>query len=68
MNEDDDKNKAIQYLEKNHYTSGNVPPEIFSGSLPTTVVLNKEGKIVLKHQGIADYNSENFINQLKELL
>ena len=74
MNEDEDKNKAIQYLEKNnftmplHYASGNVPKEIFSGSLPTTVVLNKEGKIVLKHQGMAGYDSENFISQLKELL
>ena len=74
MNEDDDRNKAIQYLEKNHftmplyYTSGNVPQELFSGSLPTTIVLNKEGKIVLKHQGMAGYNSEKFINQLKELL
>jgi thiol-disulfide isomerase/thioredoxin len=74
MNEDQDKNKGIQYLEKNHFTipfynrSGNVPNEIFSGSLPTTVVINKEGKIVLKHQGMAGYNSENFIRQLKELL
>jgi|SRR6185312_198973 len=74
MNEDEDKNKAIQYLQKNHfsiplhYASGNVPKEIFSGTLPTTIVINKEGKIVLKHQGMAGYNSENFIRQLKELL
>jgi thiol-disulfide isomerase/thioredoxin len=74
MNEDDDKNKAIQYLEKNHFTiplfysSGNVPHEIFSGSLPTTVVLDKEGKIVLKHQGMAAYNTEDFIRQIEELL
>ena len=74
MNEDEDKNKALQYLEKNHftiplhYTSGHVPNEIFSGALPTTIVINKEGKIVLKHQGMAKYDSENFIRQLKELL
>lgn len=74
INEDEDTSKAIQYLQKNnftmplHYASGNVPGEIFSGSLPTTVVINKEGKIVLKHQGMARYNSEDFIRQLKELL
>jgi len=74
MNEDDDRNKAIQYLKKNHFTiplfylSGNVPREIFSGSLPTTVILDKEGKIVLKHQGMAGYDTEDFIRQLKELL
>lgn len=74
MNEDGDKNKGIQYLKKSHfaiplfYSSGNVPREIFSGSLPTTVVLDKEGKIVLKHQGMAGYDTESFIRQLKELL
>jgi thiol-disulfide isomerase/thioredoxin len=58
MNEDEDKTKAIQYLEKNHFTiplynrSGEVPNEIFSGTLPTTIVLNKDGQVVLKHQGM----------------
>ena len=74
INEDEDKNKAIEYLKKNSFTiplfysSGNVPREIFSGSLPTTIVLDKEGKIVLKHQGMAGYDTEGFIRQLKELL
>jgi thiol-disulfide isomerase/thioredoxin len=74
INEDEDKDKAVQYLEKNHftmplfYTSGTVPPEIYTGNLPTTIVLNKEGNIVLKHKGMAGYDSEQFIGQLKELL
>lgn len=74
MNEDEDKKKAIQYLDKNNFIiplyerSGNVPNEIFSGTLPTTIVLNKQGKIVLKHEGMAGYNTDEFIKQLKELL
>lgn len=74
INEDEDKVKAIKYLKKNHFTiplynrSGNVPHEIFSGALPTTIVINKEGKIVLKHEGMADYNTADFIRQLKDLL
>lgn len=74
INEDEDKSKAIRYLKKNHFTiplynrAGGAPNEIFSGSLPTTVVINKEGKIVLKHEGMARYNSNNFIRQLKDLL
>jgi len=74
MNEDNDRSKAIQYLQKNHFTiplfysSGDVPNEIFSGTLPTTVVLDKEGKIVLRHQGMASYNSDDFIRQLNGLL
>ncbi len=74
INEDGDKTKAIQYLDKNNFIfplyhrSEDVPAEIFSGSLPTTIVLNKEGKVVLKHEGLAGYNTDEFIKQLKELL
>ena len=74
MNEDEDKKKAIQYLDKNNFIiplyerSENVPNEIFSGTMPTTIVLNKQGKIVLKHEGMAGYNTDEFIKQLKELL
>ena len=74
LNEDEDRNKAIAYLNKNHpaiplfYATSNVPDDIFSGSLPTTVVINKDQKIVLKKQGMAGYNTEHFIRQLKELL
>ncbi|MFA5974010.1 MAG: TlpA disulfide reductase family protein [Lentimicrobiaceae bacterium] len=74
INEDEDKSKAIKYLEKNHFTiplysrSGDVPNEIFSGTLPTTVVINKDGKVVLKHEGLAGYNTDAFIRQLKDLL
>lgn len=73
MNEDEDKNKAVEYLEKNKFTIplynriGNISPEIFSGTLPTTVVLNKKGEIVLKHTGMAAYNSDSFIKQLNDL-
>ncbi len=74
INEDEDKSKAIKYLGKNHFTiplytrSGDMPNEIFSGTLPTTIVIDKDGKVVLKHEGIAGYNTDAFIRQLKDLL
>ena len=74
MNEDEDKSKAVEYLHKNNFTiplhekAGSVPPEIFSGTLPTTIVLNKQGEIVLKHTGMAAYDSRGFIKQLEDLL
>lgn len=73
VNEDDEKSKAIEYLQKNNfsipiYNRHQVPAQLFSGTLPTTVVLNKEGKIVLKHERMADYNNDEFISQLKALL
>ena len=74
INEEEDKTKAIKYLEKNNYTmpmyssTGNVPIEIYSGSLPTTIVLDREGKVVFKKDGMAGYNTDAFIRQLKDLL
>lgn len=73
INEDEDKRKGIDYLNKNNLSipfyseKGNVPNKIFGGSLPTTVVLNRDGKVVLKHEGMAGYNSDEFIKQLKGL-
>jgi thiol-disulfide isomerase/thioredoxin len=74
MNEDQDRNAGLRYLNENHFSipfyvrAGDISNEIFSGSLPTTVVLDKEGKIVLKHEGTAKYNSGNFLRQLRQLL
>lgn len=74
INEDEDLSKAKTYLQKNAFTmpvttrSGVVPSQLFSGTLPTTLVLNKEGNVVLKHEGMAGYNTAAFIQQLKELL
>lgn len=74
INEDEDATKAIEYLAKNKYlfpiyrSLGNVPKEIFSGSLPTTIVLDKNGHIAMRKEGMAGYDSEEFIEQLKSLL
>lgn len=74
LNEDDNIDKAKTFLKENNYSlplnirSGNVPGAIFSGTLPTTVVLNKEGKMVMKHEGIGSYDYAGFIAQLRALL
>lgn len=72
VNEDEDRQKAIKYIAANNfsiplYNRLNVSEEIFGGTLPTTIVLDKKGKIVLKHEGMADYDNEKFITQLKAL-
>lgn len=73
VNEDDDRTKAIQFIQKNNYSiplysRDHVPSQIFNGTLPTTIVLNKQGNIVLKHEGMADYHDDKFVDQLKALL
>ncbi len=74
INEDEDEAKAMAYLQKEKHTfplvtrAGAVPEAVYSGTLPTTVVLDKEGRMAYKKDGIANYNTENFKKQLKSLL
>lgn len=74
LNEDEDIGKAKDFLADHDYSIpivrrvGNIANEDFSGTLPTTVILNKDGKIVMRHEGIANYNNSSFVKQLKSLL
>lgn len=74
ISEDEDLTKAKKFLGEKNYSlplvtsAGTVSTEIFTGTLPTTIVLNKEGIIVMKHEGMAGYNTTAFIDQLKSLL
>ncbi len=48
--------------------AGHIPTPYFSGSLPTTVVLDKKGRVQLHHQGLADYSKESFYHEIDALL
>lgn len=70
LNVDEDKSKAEKFLKRKKYTfpiyrSVSKTPSIFySNSIPSTYVINEKGEIIFKHQGLANYNSESFINML----
>ncbi|WP_461533705.1 TlpA family protein disulfide reductase [Sinomicrobium sp.] len=74
INEDNDLSAAYEYLKTEKYsvpfyrTKGNIPSEIFTGALPTTVVLDKSGKVRFHHEGFANYASEKFVKQIEELI
>lgn len=74
LNEDKDTGKAAAYLQSSGFvmpvmtTFGEVPSGIYSETLPITIILDKEEKVVFKHEGLAKYNSKEFVNQLKALL
>ncbi|WP_316830646.1 TlpA disulfide reductase family protein [Pedobacter aquatilis] len=45
-----------------------MPEQIFAGSLPTTIIFDKKGRIAFRHEGIANYANKkfsSFLNQLK---
>lgn len=71
---DSDFAKAQAYMDRKGYqlpvynVASNIPETLFAGSLPTTVVLDKKGRLSFKEVGAADYASDKFItfiNQLK---
>ena len=74
INEDSDPSVGKAYLEKESFSfpmyqsNGNVPAEVYSGTLPTTVVLDKNGIVRYHHTGIANYASNKFIKQIEELI
>lgn len=74
VNLDEDLDAGKMYLEKEKFTvpflfpNGHIPKEYFSGSLPTSVVLDKTGKIRMKHEGMADYSKDSFFEEINQLL
>ena len=58
-----------QGLALNVYSpSGVVPDALFQGILPTTVVIDKQGKIVFNKQEEGDYGTDSFIKFVEGLL
>ncbi|MDX1364769.1 TlpA family protein disulfide reductase [Arenibacter latericius] len=71
---DDHRKKVDAFLEKRnlklpvYYSNSPVPNMLSSKLLPTTYIINKEGKIVVAETGAADWNSDKTRELLDELL
>ena len=48
--------------------SGNIPNIYFSPNIPTTFIINKQGKIIRKSFGAEDWDDEEFLKELRKLL
>ncbi|UOU97219.1 TlpA family protein disulfide reductase [Chryseobacterium daecheongense] len=74
VNLDDEAAAGKMYLEKEQFSvpflvpEGSIPNVFFNGSLPTTVVLDKSGKIRMHHTGMADYSKNSFYEEINQLL
>lgn len=70
---DDDREKARAFLKRKTYTmpvyflKGGIPSVFSSRSIPTTYVISPDQKVVMKKNGMADYDTEDFKTFLKEL-
>jgi thiol-disulfide isomerase/thioredoxin len=70
---DEDFDKAIKFVKKRGFSFpiyspvSYVPDEFHSQVIPTTFVVSPEGKIMVKKQGMAEYNSRKFRDFLLSL-
>lgn len=47
--------------------NGDIPKSIYKGTLPTTVILDKQGAVRYHHEGLADFGTDEFANQVLAL-
>lgn len=65
--------KSTAFMKKKNFDlpvyipAGSVPEQLFRGSLPTTVIINKKGQIVYANEGMANYDSPEMGKLLNEL-
>ncbi|ANH82697.1 hypothetical protein A8C56_18475 [Niabella ginsenosidivorans] len=74
VNADKDPKKAAEFIKGKKFqmpvavSQSTIPATWYKGTLPTTVVLDKNGNIVYRHEGTANYSSRQFREFLQGLL
>jgi thiol-disulfide isomerase/thioredoxin len=71
---DNNLQKSLNFMKKNKYDmplytpASDIPSSYLGESIPVTVVLNKKGEIVFRHEGGADYSNEDFQKFVSKLV
>lgn len=74
LNREGDQSRVARYINKSVYTfpvfmpSGYLPEQLKVDYIPTTIVLDKKGNIVMNHQGAMDYNTDSMKDLLRSLI
>lgn len=70
---DNNRSKSEKFMEKRNFElpvytpAGSIPSSYMSGAIPTTLVLNKYGQVVFKHEGMGDFSNSEFKDFLTKL-
>ena len=65
--------EANKFMQKKNYNmpiyevASAIPEQLFKGSLPTTIVLDKQGRISFNEEGAANYAHKKFIAFMQQL-
>lgn len=74
INEDEDAKQGLNYLAEQRYEipfdrlQSTIPQSMYSGTLPTTLLIDQKGTIVYRHEGFANYASRRFFEEIDTLL
>ncbi|MBB6610595.1 TlpA family protein disulfide reductase [Pontibacter sp. Tf4] len=66
--------KVKKFIDKKKYTfpvympASNFPQEFYSNAIPTTFIISPEGKIIAKQEGMADYDTPEVAEFLKNMV
>ena len=69
---DSDRAKSSKFMLKRKYDldvylpASQLPREFYTGSLPTTLVFDKYGRLLFKHEGGADFTNKEFNEFLRK--
>ncbi|NGM63818.1 TlpA family protein disulfide reductase [Sphingobacterium sp. SGR-19] len=69
-----EKEKARDFMRQGdmdlpvYYPESQIPSEWLGGAIPTTVILDKTGKIAAQHEGMADYSRAEVSDFITELI
>lgn len=70
---DNKPERSVKFMEKGNYDlpvhtpASAIPPSFLGGAIPTTLVLNKKGEVVFKHEGMGNYAAPEFRSFLSKL-
>lgn len=66
--------KSVKFMQRRKFdlpvwnAASAIPADYLNQSIPTTVILNKKGDIVFKHEGGADYENKDFQQFIEKLI
>jgi hypothetical protein len=70
---DENVEKARRFIKRKAYTfpvyqlTGDVPEAYSTASIPTTFVIAADGRMVVRKEGMAQYDGEKFVSFLRTL-
>ncbi len=71
---DDNYKKSSRFMASNKYSlpvytpASEIPESLLSGAIPTTIIIDKEGRVIGRHEGAGDYSRPEVIKFFRDLL